>query len=651
MLIPVEVEPAEDFIARAKAALADANTHVYVDTSLLMWLTAVGPSSRATFVDWASTLQDRIHVPAWSAHEYYRHHQRKTQSSEIAEKCAAVESALNDLKAHMRVYADGPIVPDQPEMSFVRDLEAVADRLSATMKLARGWDYGSAAIVVIGWMNAHALSSTEVFDSFTELKRRGTARYGHEVPPGFEDGHKRTNRFGDLIFWQDVIADAKTRKAARVVVLTRDRKKDWFFAGLEGELSPELRRLRGNWNPVPVAHPMLTLELKAKAAAELLLIDELYMGGIMWATDKQRFGRLAAVTFGMDLERLEEALAPPPGVPERAKKRQAGDVIGMIEASSLVRAAKANADRDAVSAILASLEAGPAEVEETIQSFTVDSIMAMPAADLVLLAKRLYDLALDGPSPALTLARRLLDGIDRIDALHASSIVGGMLVSAYFEGVVARNRPTGQLFQELLEWRTDTALIRIIDSLARELRRSRSPAIYFPSVSTDSIEVRIDASASNARNPVAVGQIFFGQQAVLVDPPVKADLSLSVVLEGAETATVDALVTAIGRHYGVPLDQLKVIGTDVDEARTILSTTGVDRFDLLRLPILVTDPPAPLAGEVPPAEETKTGGGDDDAEAEANPAANDMAAPAAEDADDDEFEGDDDAMIDEEDLQ
>ena len=80
LLIPLQVESAEDFLARAAAAIADPGTHIYVDTSLAMWLTVVGPASRAAFIDWTSTVPGRIHVPAWTLQEYYRHHRARTLS-------------------------------------------------------------------------------------------------------------------------------------------------------------------------------------------------------------------------------------------------------------------------------------------------------------------------------------------------------------------------------------------------------------------------------------------------------------------------------------------------------------------------------------------------------------------------------------------
>jgi hypothetical protein len=591
MLIPIEAESAEAFILRARETLARDKTHLYIDTSLAMWLTAVGPSSRAAFMKWAATLEQRIHVPVWTIQEFFRHHDSNTQVNGIAEKCVAVDKALGELSAHMRVYADGRLVPGQPEMAFANTLAAASDKVRDALKLARDWDYSSAAAEVIKWMNDHALATTEAFDAFGQLQGRGSARYRHEVPPGFEDGHKSVNRFGDLLFWEDVIADAKDRKAEVVGVLTRDRKKDWFFAGLKGEVSEDLKRLRGTWEPVPVPHPLLALELRSAAKAELLLIDELYLGAIMWSVDKHEYGRLAAVSFGMKLDRLAAATAPLPKIPERAAKRSVDDVVSYLEAVQLVKAAKAAASATA-DEVLNVLEGEAPAVETAIASFNPERIGLLSSDDLAVLARRLYYKALAGPSVWAVLAGRILDSVDKVDALHASAIVGGMLVGAYYDGITPRDRPIGDMLQQVFEWRGDNGITRTLHALSRDLTKLRSSALYLPSPANDQIDVRIEASAAVVTTPIAVGQVFFGPQAVLVDTAIEPERLLSNLLGGTETS-VSNLVQTLARFYGVPLDlvQETVIGND--EQRAILVTTGVERFDPSKLPRRPSDRTAP----------------------------------------------------------
>jgi hypothetical protein len=617
MLIPIEPDSPEQFIGRLEVALQKEETHLYVDTSLLMWLTAVGPSSRAVFLDWAGTLGERIHVPAWSAHEFYRHHQRRTQVRDIAEKCSDVDKALKELMANTRVYSDGPLIPGEPEMSFGRTFSEAASRISYLTGILKEWDYEGAAAEVINWINERALEQTQIFEGLSALKPRGANRYSHDVPPGFEDRRKRRNRYGDLLFWEDVVSHASQDTVKTAVILTRDRKQDWFFSGLSSEPGEALLRLKGRWDPVPKPHPMLTFEMRSTAAADLILVDELYLSGLLWHIDKVRFGRLAAVGFGMDLAALQEAQAPPRTVMERAARRANADRIGMMDAIHMLAAAAEQQERPAVQAIRERLEGDAPVVEQLISSFTVGQIVAMERDDLAQLSRRLYELAIQQPSPASILAERLLDLLDKVPAGHASAIYGGMLMAAYYDGAAARNRPDGQLLQKLLEWRYDPALERVSRTLSRRLAGT-SPAMYLPAADSHAIPVRMETSESNVRNPVAVGQVYFGSQALLVEDTSEPSRMLRTIVGGAEIVTVGHLASSLAQHYGVPVDQLEIVGAAKDEPRTILESLAVDRFGPGHMPIRQPEPAA-AANEEEGALHREEAGHTGNAEADAAP--------------------------------
>jgi len=341
LLIPLQVESAEDFLARAAAAIADPGTHIYVDTSLAMWLTVVGPASRAAFIDWTSTVPGRIHVPAWTLQEYYRHHRARTLKTNIDDQCVAVVRAAAEFRSELRLLADGSLLPGKPEAAFLGRIDRVQEELRALCAAAKAWDYEEASGEVIDWMNRNALTESGIFARFARLHETGSARYAHAVPPGYEDRSKSLNMYGDLLFWHDVVADARRRGAARVTVLTRDRKEDWYGTAPEPEVGPALRRLRSRWEPVPSPHPMLTFEMRMRSGCELILLDDLYLGAVLWRADKARYGRFAAAALSMGAESLSRELAPPPVVRVRAAARQAEDRITAREALARIHPVRA----------------------------------------------------------------------------------------------------------------------------------------------------------------------------------------------------------------------------------------------------------------------------------------------------------------------
>src|SRR4051812_26211117 len=85
--IPTQLETAADYKARLGALLRAEGTHVYIDTSFLMWSTKIGPGARGQLLDWLrGDLGERAHVPTWCAHEYLRHHVAGTIVDELTKR-------------------------------------------------------------------------------------------------------------------------------------------------------------------------------------------------------------------------------------------------------------------------------------------------------------------------------------------------------------------------------------------------------------------------------------------------------------------------------------------------------------------------------------------------------------------------------------
>jgi hypothetical protein len=618
VLIPLQLEPAEEFLTRVAAAIADAETHIYVDTSLVMWLTAIGPASRAAFIDWTTGLDGRIHVPAWTIQEYYRHHRAKTLTTDIDVQCTAVAKAAGDFRSQVRLIADGPLLPGEPEVAFLNRVDGVQAELRALATAAKAWDYEASSADVIGWMNAHALDTSGIFARFGRLKEAGGARYSHDVPPGYEDRRKGLNRYGDLLFWQDVVAHARRRKAARVIVLTRDRKEDWYGSAPEPEVGPALRRLKSRWEPVPSPHPMLSFEMRTQSACDLLLLDELYLGAVLWRADKKRFGRFSAVALSMSADKLSRELAPPPSVQVRAAARQADDRISSAQAVILLRGALEQVPDAAQLGILAALEGDAPAAEQALEGLTPDWVGVQEAVPLASFSRRVFDLA-DPAQPFATQAvRLLLDTVDQMDAEHASAVVGGMLTAAYYQDVAPRNRPGGDLLQEVYAWAVDPGCGRALKVLTTRLASLRSAAIVLPDSVSKPLDARLHPSDAVATVPPTLGQVYIGAQAVLTEQAVGDEMRLQTLLGGNTKATVREIVDTVARHYGVPLGSLVIVEAADDETWALAETTGLERFGPLRQPsrgnaaAAEDEAPTPAEGDAPADDLGEAGPEDED---------------------------------------
>lgn len=150
---------------------------------------------------------------------------------------------------------------------------------------------------VLNFINEHTPANSAIFDMLEGIEQIGKSRFDGRIPPGFQDRGKKSktvssdddgeqlsittgsNKLGDLMFWKEVLGLAAKDKVKNIVLLTNDVKNDWQLGGRVGPKEKELFSLRQNLNPIPLAHPMLSLEASLVAKSdEVLLIDSVYLG-------------------------------------------------------------------------------------------------------------------------------------------------------------------------------------------------------------------------------------------------------------------------------------------------------------------------------------------------------------------------------------
>ena len=288
---------------RLAKLISDQGTHIYIDASFLMWLTKIGSESRRELIEWLRThCEGRVHVPIWSAHEYLKHHVAGTIVADLTKKTKDVAGVARRSYAYFRPFIDEPIGSGQEDSSAIRtqtrDTLSTLDKLVS--KIGR-WtkSYQRHAAEVISFINALTLDRTSIFEQLVNIEQAGSARYIGAVPPGYQDRRKgrRTlqdreisdqasdgsNRYGDLVFWKEILHHAKEAKAIGLVVITNDRKNDWYMGGSQVDgVGVALRALKNTWKPVPHPHPMLTMEAKVYAEVERFeLLDSAYLAVLL----------------------------------------------------------------------------------------------------------------------------------------------------------------------------------------------------------------------------------------------------------------------------------------------------------------------------------------------------------------------------------
>jgi hypothetical protein len=82
-----------------------------------------------------------------------------------------------------------------------------------------------------------------------------------------------------LVFWKEILDHARVAQYRAVVILSNDRKNDWYFGAFS---SPETGRgPRDFMRPLPAPHPMLEHEAKSAGIADVMLLDSPYLAGVI----------------------------------------------------------------------------------------------------------------------------------------------------------------------------------------------------------------------------------------------------------------------------------------------------------------------------------------------------------------------------------
>lgn len=573
------------FIQRAAAVLNAPNTAIYIDTSFLMWLTKGGADSRQQFFDWTATLGDRVHVPLWTYHEYYRHHSHDTLRSELKAEEKRLSEATKKYVELAKTYADDSFKSGLTVDAFHRELEGLLKKVKDLTETVAKWDYERAAIHISEWMSTKLCKSKVVFELMERLGQLGDTRYTQDLPPGYRDRTKKdkknkgSNRFGDLILWEEVISHTPSTGAKNVVVLTRDRKDDWFARADAPVIEDDLLRLRGKqrWNPVPAPHPTLVFELRERTSAvELLLLDSLYLGAVLHQTGDANLARLIAYSLGV---RSTDYVIKRPAAPHEVPVRPASTVPSRNVIRRLcdnVTMSPSQAQQSAsVAALRTRLNGDVPMVEGFINQFGQQQLSVLSLGDAAWFARLTAD---DALVPAMPMAQqmviKLVELLPVLPVDYAMALYAGMLASAYFEEGGPRAVPVAFELQKLFDQLSVSEYSPVLQFMSEGLRAARSTALFLPSDAPSQLKVRFIHDSLQEQTPLVLKQVALGDRNLLTNVGAMSESNLRKILGGSKTIFVRDFLQLLASHYGLPLAQLDVIGANPDDQRTLPAELG-----------------------------------------------------------------------------
>lgn len=470
-----EPESSDAYLARLAALATDSGTHLYLDTSFLMLLAKLGPEARRQFLEWCGSIgSQRVHVPLWTAHEFFKHRLQDTVAKELATDISRFDTAAKQLYTSLQIYASDQLFGfENSGRLMVGEFLRTVQPLRAILKLAAKSKATTLGVQEVAAFIDAFLLSGPLDELIGDVEEDERVRNRGSIPPGFKDAHKRSgakpddgkeekekgdNSFGDLVFWREVLRHAKRVRAGALVVVTKDRKNDWYENyQKDAGLTPAFRKRIAHPLSVPTPHPLLVREAHDLGAGSLDLIDPMYCGVLLEQAGAE-YAKFASAVLNAELPEPEanpkvlrgwakrfgpavrvlgaERRGEPPEEPDE-------DLFdGSVLTAELLRAPPFPSA--AAAPILRKVAEGNlAERIEAFDGLTVERMLAWEAGDLVALGRLVTGLAAEGVGAADEFLAHLRDLGPEMPAAVRTPLYFGALAAVYIGPGAEPRAPTG----------------------------------------------------------------------------------------------------------------------------------------------------------------------------------------------------------------
>jgi hypothetical protein len=612
MRIPTAAQSTEQFSEEVLLALSSPRSHVYIDTSFLIWLAQLGEAARNEFIEWVDRLgRERVHIPVWSSHEYFRHHTRGLIPQSLSEVAKSLNLVADDSYAYLRPFLDRGFEGDSRSPAEIKNdvretlvkLKALSDSVRALGKKGNE-EHGKK---VIEFINAQCLQKGNLFEYMKDLATVGDNRFTGRLPPGYQDDGKRDsdleggNKYGDLVFWSEVLDHAKainerwferwlTPRIDVIVILSNDRKNDWRAAGpeIQGEKPPtDLLKLRRSWKPVPRAHPMLEFEAKARSRVDnVYIVDSDYLAAIFYrqggGTAPSHFVD-AALSIELPSAREYEAerrkrLAVAAAVSEDRGGDEAttGRVVEFTLSRTnlrkgLVESKKVDAIRPHLDALL-DTSASPRPMAEMLTSLADE----LTLSSWVTFGRHLYAKGSEGVPLAKERTVDLIGQLRDLPPRVSIPVYLGLLAGIYLDlDNTAALPPKNHALTQVMELQTEQFAQLAIDVLVEKLCKQNVWPAYIPDSGAPRLTVDVTHRTIDLEKVPAITTLRIGRSAVVTESQAEESLQLRTILAGKPTVFVSELINQACSRFGIPRAQVE-FAPDQDHEVTFAETTGFE---------------------------------------------------------------------------
>jgi hypothetical protein len=428
-------------------------------------------------------------------------------------------------------------------------------------------------------------------------------RYSGRIPPGFKDKNKRqkkldtdkaggsveffgSNRYGDLMFWREVIEHASSDTAVTgIVIISNDAKNDWQMGGGRSpDDDQEMRKLRKGWPPIPTVHPMLRYEANYAAAVNtVMLIDCEYLALLLRKTGVEANEFLGAAISTRLPDPRSDAKEK-----RKSKVREAlaasGSAASIVESDqvvtspfALVRASRQKQLTGATETLLADMF----DDSTSEQSFFIPDAFLSNATttDLVQLGRAVHARAAKGQALAVTRLTDLIAALPDLPPGSAACLHFGVLISVYFDDENGIRLPPVALgLDELMRFRREDFGTRSLDALEFRFKNEPKRSPFVVSRSKDVLELTLRTKDVASSELHAITSLQVDGIELLTLAQSDETLRLSVLLENRAPVSLQELADIIARSFGIPPSLIE-LGDRADRNLAYDALTGLESPD------------------------------------------------------------------------
>ncbi|EKG33933.1 PIN-like domain-containing protein [Pseudomonas avellanae] len=272
-----QIDKTMDEHIREIADLAlSAQTLIILDTNILAYLYKLHEAARQEFFAWsdAAVLNERLAIPAWAASEYLSRVTGKNLESYTpkSKEPTQIKKALENLHQTAALFVDDNILHrtsfQGDRLAYINGFRAAIEELEKHLGVFKHqFDAGTIHQQIQDHLSSCILDS-DLSSLCTRAAHEGAARFEHRMPPGFKDGNKDENPYGDLIIWYEILekSNAASAQFPKVLFVTNDEKSDWVYAPkMRSQIVRDVRKSVGNSAPeIKIIDPRLVSEFKRK---------------------------------------------------------------------------------------------------------------------------------------------------------------------------------------------------------------------------------------------------------------------------------------------------------------------------------------------------------------------------------------------------